>query len=240
MLRSDVLRMEDLQPGMELTGTVRNVVDFGAFVDLGVHQDGLVHVSQMSNRFLRHPSEAVQLGDVVTVWVLNVDKEKNRIALTMRRAAARTAAAVSARIKTNKGRDSMAGKISASMMCADLLHLERDIRLLEQCGVEYLHCDVMDGHFVPNWMLFPDLINRIAAVSSLPLDVHLMIDEPARILPSLALRPGDIVSLHAESTHHLQRALAAVRAQGASPALALNPPRRFAWPKKCCQTLICC
>ena len=117
----------------------------------------------------------------------------------------------------------MAGKISASMMCADLLHLERDIRLLEQCGVEYLHCDVMDGHFVPNWMLFPDLINRIAAVSSLPLDVHLMIDEPARILPSLALRPGDIVSLHAESTHHLQRALAAVRAQGASPALALNP-----------------
>lgn len=85
MLRSDVLRMEDLQPGMELTGTVRNVVDFGAFVDLGVHQDGLVHVSQMSNRFLRHPSEAVQLGDVVTVWVLNVDKEKNRIALTMRR-----------------------------------------------------------------------------------------------------------------------------------------------------------
>ena len=85
VLRSDVLRMEDLQPGMELTGTVRNVVDFGAFVDLGVHQDGLVHVSQMSNRFLRHPSEAVQLGDVVTVWVLNVDKEKNRIALTMRR-----------------------------------------------------------------------------------------------------------------------------------------------------------
>lgn len=80
--------------------------------------------------------------------------------------------------------------------------------------MEYLHCDVMDGHFVPNWMLFPDLINRIAAVSSLPLDVHLMIDEPARILPSLALRPGDIVSLHAESTHHLQRALAAVRAQG--------------------------
>ena len=117
----------------------------------------------------------------------------------------------------------MAGKISASMMCADLLHLERDIRLLEQCGVDYLHCDVMDGHFVPNWMLFPDLINRIAQETSLPLDIHLMIDEPARILPSLALRPGDIVSLHAESTHHLQRALAAVRAQGASPALALNP-----------------
>ena len=69
---------------MELQGTVRNVVDFGAFVDIGVHQDGLVHISQICDRFLRHPSEAVQVGDVVRVRVLSVDEKKKRISLTMR------------------------------------------------------------------------------------------------------------------------------------------------------------
>ncbi|HBT65827.1 MAG TPA: RNA-binding transcriptional accessory protein, partial [Ruminococcaceae bacterium] len=73
-----------LKPGMELSGTVRNVIDFGAFVDVGVHQDGLVHISQITNRFIRHPSEAVKLGDIVKVWVLKVDVEKKRISLTMR------------------------------------------------------------------------------------------------------------------------------------------------------------
>ena len=68
---------------MELTGTVRNVIDFGAFVDIGVHQDGLVHVSRMSERFIRHPSEVVKVGDVVKVWVVSVDEKKKRIALTM-------------------------------------------------------------------------------------------------------------------------------------------------------------
>ncbi len=83
LLRADVMELNDLQPGMELTGTVRNVVDFGAFVDVGVHQDGLVHISRMSKRFIRHPSEVVQTGDVVTVWVMDVDKKKQRISLTM-------------------------------------------------------------------------------------------------------------------------------------------------------------
>lgn len=83
LLRSDVLSMDDLAPGMELTGTVRNVIDFGAFVDIGVHQDGLVHISRMANKFIRHPSEVVKVGDVVKVWVVEVDKKKNRIALTM-------------------------------------------------------------------------------------------------------------------------------------------------------------
>ena len=83
LLRSDVLSMDDLAPGMELTGTVRNVIDFGAFVDIGVHQDGLVHISRMSGKFIRHPSEVVKVGDVVKVWVVDVDKKKNRIALTM-------------------------------------------------------------------------------------------------------------------------------------------------------------
>ena len=83
VLRTDVLDLKDLKPGMELTGTVRNVIDFGAFVDIGVHQDGLVHISRMSERFIRHPSEAVKVGDVVKVWVVSVDEKKKRIALTM-------------------------------------------------------------------------------------------------------------------------------------------------------------
>ncbi len=83
VLRSDVLGMDDLTPGMELQGTVRNVIDFGAFVDIGVHQDGLVHVSRMANRFVRHPSEVVKVGDVVKVWVLEVDQKKGRISLSM-------------------------------------------------------------------------------------------------------------------------------------------------------------
>ena len=83
VLRTDVLDIKDLKPGMELTGTVRNVIDFGAFVDIGVHQDGLVHISRMAERFIRHPSEAVKVGDVVKVWVVSVDEKKKRIALTM-------------------------------------------------------------------------------------------------------------------------------------------------------------
>ena len=83
LLRTDVLDMKDLKPGMELTGTVRNVIDFGAFVDIGVHQDGLVHISRMADRFIRHPSEVVKVGDVVKVWVVDVDEKKKRIALTM-------------------------------------------------------------------------------------------------------------------------------------------------------------
>ena len=84
VLRSDVLSMEDLQEGMVLTGTVRNVIDFGVFVDIGVHQDGLVHISQICDRFIKHPLEAVKLGDVVQVKVLSVDLQKKRIALTMK------------------------------------------------------------------------------------------------------------------------------------------------------------
>ena len=83
ILRTDVLDIKDLAPGMELMGTVRNVIDFGAFVDIGVHQDGLVHVSRMSERFVRHPAEVVKVGDVVKVWVLEVDLKRQRIALTM-------------------------------------------------------------------------------------------------------------------------------------------------------------
>lgn len=83
LLRSDVLSMEDLKPGMELKGTVRNVIDFGAFVDIGVKQDGLVHISKLSKKFIKHPTDVVSVGDVVTVWIDQVDTNKGRISLTM-------------------------------------------------------------------------------------------------------------------------------------------------------------
>ena len=86
VLRKDVLEMKDLKPGMELTGTVRNVIDFGVFVDIGVHQDGLVHISEVSSRRLRHPSQVVKVGDVVKVVVLGVDEKKHRISLSMKQA----------------------------------------------------------------------------------------------------------------------------------------------------------
>ena len=83
ILRTDVLEMKDLKPGMELTGTVRNVIDFGVFVDIGVHQDGLVHISKLANRFVKHPSDVVRVGDTVKVWVEKVDRDRKKISLTM-------------------------------------------------------------------------------------------------------------------------------------------------------------
>ena len=84
LLRTDVMSMEDLKEGMELKGTVRNVVDFGAFIDIGVHEDGLVRISQICDRFIRHPSEVLKVGDIVKVKVLGVDLQKKRISLTMK------------------------------------------------------------------------------------------------------------------------------------------------------------
>ena len=89
ILRTDVMEMKDLKPGMVLSGTVRNVIDFGAFVDIGVHQDGLVHISQISNKFIKHPSEVLSVGDVVKVVVLDVDEKKKRIGLSIKQAADR-------------------------------------------------------------------------------------------------------------------------------------------------------
>jgi uncharacterized protein len=83
LLKKDVLKLEDLKTGMELQGTVRNVVDFGAFVDIGVKQDGLVHISKLSRKFVKHPLDIVSVGDVVTVWVDSIDMKKGRVALTM-------------------------------------------------------------------------------------------------------------------------------------------------------------
>jgi 5'-3' exonuclease len=85
MLRKDIMGIEDLKAGMELTGTVRNVVDFGAFIDIGVHQDGLVHISEITEKYIRHPSEVLKVGQIVQVWVKDVDVKKNRIGLTMKK-----------------------------------------------------------------------------------------------------------------------------------------------------------
>ena len=84
LLRDDVMSMEDLKPDMILTGTVRNVIDFGAFVDIGVHQDGLVHISQLCDKYVKHPMDVVSIGDIVKVKVLEVDVQKKRISLTMK------------------------------------------------------------------------------------------------------------------------------------------------------------
>ena len=84
ILRGDVLEMKDLTEGMILKGTVRNVIDFGAFVDIGVHQDGLVHISEMSNKFIKHPLDVVSVGDIVQVKVIGIDLNKKRIQLSMK------------------------------------------------------------------------------------------------------------------------------------------------------------
>ena len=84
ILRSDIMEMKDLKEGMILKGTVRNIVDFGAFVDIGVHEDGLVHISAITDKFIKHPLEVLKLGDVVTVKVISVDMAKKRIGLSMK------------------------------------------------------------------------------------------------------------------------------------------------------------
>ena len=115
LLRTDVMRIEDLKPGMELTGTVRNVVDFGAFVDIGVHQDGLVHISQLSDRFVRRAGDLVSVGDLVKVRVLEVDVAKKRISLTMKSNPADGAGAPSGRPRDagGQGRKKAAGRRGA-------------------------------------------------------------------------------------------------------------------------------
>ena len=84
ILRDDIMDLNDLRPDMMLTGTVRNVIDFGAFVDIGVHQDGLIHISEMSERYIKHPAEVLSVGDIIQVRVLSVDVPKKRIALSLK------------------------------------------------------------------------------------------------------------------------------------------------------------
>lgn len=117
----------------------------------------------------------------------------------------------------------MKKSISPSIMCADFFALEKTVRAFEKAGIEYIHVDVMDGVFVPNFTLGTDFIKKLKASTSIPLDIHLMIEEPEKKLDWFAFGKGDYVSIHAEATKHLQRALAAIRARGAKPMVAINP-----------------
>ena len=115
------------------------------------------------------------------------------------------------------------GKISVSVMCSDLMNLERDIKQLERNGVDYLHVDVMDAHFVPNLTFGVDFIAAMHRVTKLPLDIHLMVEHPLPIMEAMDIRSGDRISLHVELGEQLHELAKAVRARGAHFGLVVNP-----------------
>lgn len=124
------------------------------------------------------------------------------------------------------------GKISASLMCADLLNLSKDIKILEQAGVDYLHIDIMDGHFVPNLTFGPDTVNAIRSITSIPLDIHLLMDNPLVIVHSIDIQPMDIVSIHSECKESIMENVAFIKQKGAQFGLALNPDTEIDEVKK--------
>ena len=117
----------------------------------------------------------------------------------------------------------MKKKLSASLMCADLLNLENAIKELEKAGIDYLHIDIMDGAFVPNITLGFDLINSIKKVTDIPLDIHMMVNEPALFIDRMELTEEDIVCVHYESEKHIHRTLEAIKRKGCKAGLAVNP-----------------
>lgn len=117
----------------------------------------------------------------------------------------------------------MANKISVSVMCSDLMNLERDIKTLERNGVDWLHIDVMDGHFVPNLTFGPDFLNAMHRVTSMPLDIHLMTEEPEFIASKIDIKAGDIVSTHVELNRDLSAFAAEIHAKGAMFGVVVNP-----------------
>ncbi|WP_071141000.1 ribulose-phosphate 3-epimerase [Sporanaerobacter sp. PP17-6a] len=117
----------------------------------------------------------------------------------------------------------MTSKISPSLMCIDFTNIEEDIKLLKASNVDYLHFDIMDGNFVPNYTFGPDFMNSIRKITDLPFDIHLMVENPERKLDFFNIREGDIVSIHYESTTHVQRVLEKIKDLGVTPSIALNP-----------------
>jgi ribulose-phosphate 3-epimerase len=114
-------------------------------------------------------------------------------------------------------------KISASIMCADLLNLADQVRALEEGGVDYLHFDIMDGHFVPNFTFGPDILKAVDKISRLTKDVHLMIENPELYIQMFVEAGGDILTVHAETCVHLHRTLSQIKEKGAKAGIALNP-----------------
>ncbi len=114
-------------------------------------------------------------------------------------------------------------QLSASIMCADLCDLKKALEEIEKAGIQYVHCDIMDNHFVPNLMLPPEMLNRLREITDLPFDFHIMAENPDTVIEQLKLQEKDIVSIHYESTPHLQRVLALVKERGAKAAVAINP-----------------
>ena len=117
----------------------------------------------------------------------------------------------------------MGGKISPSIMCIDFKYLLENIKKLEDIGVEYLHFDIMDGSFVPNFTLGPDFMKSVREITNIPFDIHLMIEHPENHLELFDIRSGDLVSIHQESTFHIQRILQKIKDYGAKASVALNP-----------------
>ncbi len=117
----------------------------------------------------------------------------------------------------------MEKKLSPSIMCVDFFELKETIKEFERLGIEYLHIDIMDGHFVSNYTLGTDFAKELKKNSSIPLDIHLMVENPENVINWFEFSEGDYVSVHAESTRHLQKALAAIREKGGKPMVAINP-----------------
>ncbi len=113
--------------------------------------------------------------------------------------------------------------LSASIMCADLVNLEKSIRELEKGGIDYIHIDIMDGSFVPNITLGFDLVNAVKKITDIPLDVHMMVNDPARFIDFMNLDENDILCVHYEADVHIQRTLAKIKAKGCKAGLAINP-----------------